>query len=294
MNRKWIFSAVTAATLTVACALVAQEPPAEAPPPPPAFGHGGPMGGRMEILGFREMHPGKVVTGAPYSAVSVTETTQTLADGTSINRKIQANVFRDSQGRMRKEITLPAIGPLAAGGQTKSFVLIHDPVAGATYELRPELRTATKLPVRQGSNRNSDKLQSGFEAHVQQEIANGTLKKEDLGTQTVNGVSAQGTRYTRTIPAGQIGNDKPISIVNEQWYSPDLQMVVKSTRTDPRSGSSTYMVTNIQRQEPAASLFAVPADYAVTPGHSGPHGGKGGYRNAPAGQAPTSATPPAQ
>ncbi len=69
-----------------------------------------------------------------------------------------------------------------------------------------------------------------------EEIADGTLKKDDLGVQTINGVSAQGTRYTRTIPAGQIGNDKVIVIVSERWYSPDLQIVVKSTR----HGSTTW------------------------------------------------------
>ena len=81
--------------------------------------------------------------------------------------------------------------------------------------------------------------------------------------QTINGLSAQGTRYSRTIPAGQIGNANPITIVNERWYSPDLQVVVKSVRNDPRLGQTTYTLTNIQRTEPAASLFTVPSDYTV-------------------------------
>ena len=73
------------------------------------------------------------------------------------------------------------------------------------------------------------------------------MKKEDLGTQPVNGVSTQGTCYTRVIPAGQIGNANPITVVNEQWYSPDLQVIVKTTRSDPRMGEITYSLTNIQR-----------------------------------------------
>jgi hypothetical protein len=108
---------------------------------------------------------------------------------------------------------------------------------------------------------------------MQQEIADGTLKKDDLGTQTINGISAQGTRFTRTIPAGQIGNNKAIVITNERWYSPDLQVVVKSVHSDPRQGQSTYTLTTIQRQEPAASLFTVPSDYTVQQGkHGGPRG----------------------
>lgn len=252
---------------------------------------GGPMGGRMKILGFEEMHPGKVVTGAPYTAVGVTETTQTLANGTSINRKIQANIFRDGQGRVRRETTLPVIGPLVASGKSDSFVMIHDPVAGTAFILHPDTKIADQLPAGRHGGKNSGALQDKFEARMQEEIANGTVKKEDLGTQNFNGVAAQGTRYTRTIPAGQIGNDKPISIVNERWYSADLQVVVKNTRNDPRFGTTTYTLTNIQRQEPAATLFAVPSDYTVRQARA--HGkGNMMYGHGPAGQAPSAIPPP--
>ena len=288
MNWKWILSVFTAAMLSGAAALNAQEPP-PGPPPQDEFMPGGHIGGRMKILGFEEMHPGKVVTGAPYSAVGVTETTQVLADGTTIDRKIQANIFRDGQGRVRRETTLPVIGPLVASGKSNSFVMIHDPVAGTAFVLHPDTKIADQLPALHRGKTNSGALRDNFEAHIQQEIANGTVKKEDLGTQTINGVSAQGTRYTRTIPAGQIGNDKPITAVTERWYSADLQVVVKSTRNDPRFGSTTYTLTNIQRQEPAATLFAVPSDYTVRQGH--PHG-KGNMRYGPDGQAPAGVAPP--
>ena len=116
------------------------------------------------------------------------------------------------------------------------------------------------------------------------------MKKEDLGTQTINGISAQGTRYTRTIPAGQIGNANPIAVVNEQWYSPDLQVIVKTTRSDPRMGQITYTLTNIQRTEPAATLFTVPSDYAVKQTQMLRHGGRG--PGAP--PAPPSEVPPTE
>jgi hypothetical protein len=240
----------------------AQEPPAP-PPPPDAMMPGGPIGPRMEILGFGEMHPGKVVTGAPYSAIAVTETKQTLADGNVIDRKVQSNVYRDSQGRTRHETTFAGVGAVPAAGQPRSMVSIHDPVAGTAYVLHADTKVAEQLSVPPQRPKNPENLQSKFEAHFQQEIANGTLKKEDLGTQTINGVSAQGTRYTRVIPAGQIGNANAMTVVNEQWYSPDLQLVVKIVRSDPRFGQTTYTVTSIQRTEPAASLFAVPSDYTV-------------------------------
>lgn len=273
MEKKRITAILACAVLGSALALAAQGPP---------MGPGGPFGRHMEILGFEEMHPGKVVAGAPYSAVSVTEITQTLGDGTTINRKVQSNVYRDSQGRMRRETTLPAFGPTAANGQPMQLVMIHDPVAGTGYILHADTKVAEQLPTHHKGGKggaaaagsNADELQGKFEAHIQEEIANGTLKKEDLGTQSIAGISAQGTRYTKTIPAGQIGNDKPITIVSERWYSPDLQVVVKSVRTDPRFGQTTYTLTNVQRAEPAASLFAVPPDYTVKQGHAhGPHGG---------------------
>ena len=288
MNRKWILSVFAAAMLSSAVALKGQEPP-PGPPPQDELMPGGPIGARMKILGFEEMHPGKVVTGAPYTAVGVTETTQALADGTTINRKIQANIFRDGQGRVRRETTLPVIGPLVASGKSNSFVMIHDPVAGTAFILHPDTKIADQLPAPHRGKGNRGALRDKFEAHVQQEIANGTVKQEDLGTQTINGVAVQGTRYTHTIPAGQIGNDKPITTVTERWYSADLQVVVKNTRTDPRFGSTTYTLTNIQRQEPAATLFTVPSDYAVRQGR--PHG-KGNMMYRHGGQAPAAVPPP--
>jgi hypothetical protein len=269
MKGKWMFALLSGALLVSVGALRAQEPPAGTPPPD-AMGQegglGGPLGPRMEILGFGEMRPGKVVTGAPYSAVAITETRQTLADGNTISRKVQANVFRDSQGRTRRETTLTGVGPLAATGASRTFVRIYDPVAGTAFVLHQDTKVAEKLRVPPGGPKYPADLQGKFNARMQAVIADGSLKKEDLGVQTINGISAQGTRFTKTIPAGQEGNAKPIVITNERWYSPDLQIVIKTVRNDPLFGETTYTVTNIQKQEPAAALFAVPSDYTVKQG----------------------------
>jgi hypothetical protein len=275
----WLLSVLSGALLLTggAFGVRAQEGPGGPPPPDAAFAPGGPMGGRMEILGFGEMHPGAVVVGAPYAAVAVVTSKQTLADGNSINRTTQSNLYRDSQGRTRRETTLPAAGPLASSGQPKTFIMIFDPVASSAFVLHPDTKIAEKLPTPRGGKKNDGDFQAKFEARIQKEIAAGTLKKDDLGLQTINGVGAQGTRYTHTIAAGQMGNDKPIIVTSERWYSPDLQIVVKTTRNDPRFGETTYALTSIQRQDPAATLFAVPADYTVQaakhgPGGRGPHG----------------------
>ena len=290
MKQIRIYCVLGGGLLLGALSLGAQELPPE-PPPPDAMMPGEAMGPRMEILGFGELHPGKVVTGAPYSAVAVNETKQTLADGNIIDRKIQSNVYRDSQGRTRRETTFAGVGPLAASGQPRSMVMIHNPVASTAYILHVDRKTAEQLPVPLSKPGVADKLQQRFAARFSKEVANGTLKKEDLGVQTINGISAQGTRYTRTIPAGQIGNANPITIVNERWYSPDLQLVVKSVRSDPRLGQTTYTLTNIQRTEPAASLFTVPSDYSVKKGNARGARGRHGPGGPPA-NVPEGATPP--
>jgi len=289
MKMKLLQAMFAAALLLGAVAVRAQEPP-PGPPPEVPGGPDGPMGPRMELLGFAEMHPGKVVTGAPYSATAVTETKQTLADGNTIDRKVQSNVYRDSQGRTRRETTFTGAGPLTTSGQPRSVVLIHDPVASTAYVLHPDKKTAEQLPGPHGGANKVNNVQNKFEARIQEEIANGTLKKDDLGTQTINGISAQGTRYTRTIPAGQMGNASPILIVTEQWYSPDLQIIVKSMRSDPRFGQTTYTLISIQRTEPAAALFTVPSDYVVSQAKARPHGRRAGGPGGPGG--PDGAAPP--
>jgi hypothetical protein len=279
MNGKaWTSAALSGALLLASGVSRAQE---GTPPPPEkvkmimqggAPGEGGPFGERMELLGFEGMHGGRVVTGAPFSAVAISESTQSLSDGNNITRKTQTALYRDSQGRFRKEVSFSAVGLLAEPGQPRSFVVIQDPVAKVGYSLEPDQKVARKMSFADRVPPPNGKPMDRMNDRLQKRLADGSLKQEDLGTQTISGVTATGTRYTHTIPAGQIGNEKPITIVSEHWYSIDLQMVVKSTRTDPRFGTTTYTVTSIQRTEPPAALFTVPADYTVQTGGRGPRG----------------------
>jgi hypothetical protein len=226
----------------------------------------------IELLGFGGgVHGGKVVKGAPFSAVATSETTQTLADGNHINRKTETKLYRDSLGRFRKEVTLQAIGPLAASGQPHSFIEISDPVAGTNYVLEPDQKIARQMP---GGMRMQVRTKDGpggvnvFYRNFKDKPET-DAKTESMGVEAIGGVNAEGTRTTLTIAAGEIGNEKPITIVSERWYSADLQMDVKSAHSDPRFGSTTYTLTSIQRTEPAATLFAVPAGYTIEQGHRG-------------------------
>jgi len=91
-------------------------------------------------------------------------------------------------------------------------------------------------------------------------------KTEDLGSQMIEGVLAAGVRTTRTIPAGQIGNEKPLNIVTEVWTSPELKTVVYSKRSDPRMGEQIFRLTSIVRAEPDPALFTVPANFKIVDG----------------------------
>jgi hypothetical protein len=261
MNRIWLKSILGGVLILNAGTLCAQGPGPDGPP----------FGEPMELLGFEGGHGLQVVKGAPYSATVTSETTHTLSDGTVIHRTSQGALYRDSQGRSRRETTLSGFGPFATSGKTHTMISIFDPVAGAHYMLNAEQKTAKKLQLGgQGDGAAAPDAAQAFQqkmqARLQKEQASGLVKTESLGTQTINGVNAEGTRITKTIPAGQIGNDRAIQVVSERWYSSDLQIVVKSQRSDPQFGTTAYTVTNIQRSEPAASLFTVPADYTVKPG----------------------------
>jgi hypothetical protein len=256
------------------------------PPPPPdggdtgvfavGIGPGPGMGpdDAIAIVGFEGGIGGKTVTGSPFSGTFTTQTSQTLADGNQIQRTTTGSVARDSQGRTRRDFTLPGIGPWAASGKPAPHVIvINDVVAGAQYILNPNTKIAHQAPPLRfkghrggrGGGRDGFRQQGGPPPDDAEQNGKGVVTTS-LGTQTINGVQAEGTRYTRTIPAGAIGNQNPIVITTERWYSTDLQMVVLSKRNDPRTGERTTQLTNIQRTEPEASLFQVPSDYTVKQG----------------------------
>jgi hypothetical protein len=270
---------------------------------------------------------GKLVKGAPYSADAVTETVQTLSDGNRIVQSSSAKIYRDSAGRTRREQTFKAIGPWAVSGEAPVMITINDPVAGVTYSLNSNTKTAHKMGMprlaglseiakdRVELKEKIAKLKAANGAEAGVSVANEVVVKEgatvayssvdrgvatgaaigairagvpmamgggvmswsseaevnqeQLGTQTVEGVAAEGGRVTFTIPAGKIGNDRPIVSFNERWYSQELQTVVLSKNSDPRMGETTYRLTNIDRSEPDPSLFQVPADYTVEEGGFG-------------------------
>jgi len=241
---------------------------------------------------------GRITPGAPYSAEAVNEATQMLADGNRIVQKSVTRVYRDGEGRTRRE-------DVTESGEVIN-VSIVDPVAHVSYVLDPRTRTAYRgsmliatprvfekgIPPTEADKRATEvnvaklkaaldkkeqKMRSeeggvappppppppppGFRGELMRAAAESS--KEDLGRQIVEGVTATGTRMTWTIPAGAIGNLQPIKIVSEQWLSPELQLLVLTKHADPRTGDNIYRLQNIVRAEPDRSLFTLPPDYTL-------------------------------
>jgi hypothetical protein len=245
----------------------------------------------------------QVVKGKPYSADTSTETVQTMLDGNRIVHRTVSKFYRDSEGRTRREETFGNVDPEhPAPHETKVFIddpvnrtsFVLDPGSKSADKML-RLSTITEdhnaeddgtrvmvksIKERETFVKDSEAAEPGGPAPmvmkfrddhsgnpntVVLQIAdeNRNVSKEDLGTRNIEGVDCTGTRRTTTIPAGAIGNEKPISIVTETWFAPTIGAVVQSTSEDPRFGKTTYQLTNVQLNEPPRSLFEPPADFKI-------------------------------
>ncbi len=252
-------------------------------------------------VGVIEAVPLEPVTNVPnaaFSADAETEFTQVLGDGNRIERRYSSMVARDSQGRTRREEEIALVGPLAIDGPSPRLVTIVDSVAGQSYTLDDKQRVAYRNPVAMARLRTGNAAGwAATETHIMTSTgpATGTgagkppltvtavpgqrvsvgeggatkVTTESLGAKSIEGVMAEGTRTTSTIPAGAIGNLMPIEVVSERWYSKELQMPVLISRRDPRTGDSIYRLRNIVKAEPPQDLFTVPSDYQIRGGALG-------------------------
>ena len=242
----------------------------------------------------------KAVKGAPFSAEAVSESVQTLADGNRIVRKWTNKLYRNNEGRFRREGSGNPGSAFGAFISTEPSVMILDPSARSRYMVDSESKVVRAITLPElkleGQYRVLDKNTAPDAAtadKIRAEIASaagsgvrvattvapgaaiaiggvatafpgtGETRTESLGVQNIEGVDAEGTRTITTIPAGAIGNERPIEIVYERWYSKELQTIVYSKHSDPRFGEQTYRLTNINRSEPDPSLFEVPNGYRI-------------------------------
>jgi len=186
---------------------------------------------------------GGIVKGAPYSAESVNEHTQILADGNRIKHTNKSSFARDADGRTRIESTIQGLGLLGKMEEPVVSIFIEDPVANLHFtldskrkvamksktEAGPEFRWVPKEGGKQGIPENvmverrmittegggTHRMEAKIE--VNSVRRDGNVKQEDLGTRTIEGVSAKGLKTTMTIAAGEVGNERPIEVVTETW-----------------------------------------------------------------------------
>lgn len=328
MSRSMVIARLIAAgTLSLPVIAAAQpEPPPPAPPDSLFFvTNGAPLNVdmfrgvvtteaplRLDVVRGESVVPGSIVKDKPYTADSITESTQVLADGNRITHSNQSRFYRDTQGRTRREQTVAALG-FQSSSDPVTMITINDPVAETTYFLDPRARTARKLQpsrIALGDAATFEKAVPPPDAHgdavrsgVVEIVRNGAAGQdvtimhasgpgplpphppggpvlpgtdaatEDLGKQVLEGVLAHGTRETTTIPAGAVGNERPIEISSETWYSDEIEAVVLSKTSDPRFGETSYRLVNVVRGEPAPDLFAVPQGYEIETETAPPHAG---------------------
>jgi hypothetical protein len=245
--------------------------------------------GMFEYVGA-EIPLGPIVLGAPFSGEGVTTVTQTLGDGTHIGRTTTAKLYRDSDGRVRREQTILGLGALMASGDAPTMVTIIDPVAGVQYVLDAVRKEAHRSAMQAQLRRKLEDARSSLEARGRPSQPAGdpggvpppppppppggqrrsgppsagvANAPQSLGSKSIAGVEAGGMRRTETIPVGRIGNDRPIVVTDERWESPELKLIVLSEHHDPRTGDVEYRLTNISRAEPPHDLFTVPSDYKI-------------------------------
>jgi hypothetical protein len=93
--------------------------------------------------------------------------------------------------------------------------------------------------------------------------AAGTSEFEELGRKTIGGVEVRGVRRTWRAPAHSSQAGRPLQTSIETWFSDRLHMTVSERRTNPDGSVVSVIASQIDRQQPAASLFKAPQSYRV-------------------------------
>ncbi|MGE3467206.1 MAG: hypothetical protein AB7J13_09760 [Pyrinomonadaceae bacterium] len=224
-------------------------PPAGMPPRPDRP----PMPPNARFVGAELRFGDKLVTGQPFSAEIIIQDTKRLFDGSTIVRESQGAIYRDSGGRTRREQPLDMVGGFSVVGQDgnpQKLVFINDPANKVQIFLDTNNRVARRSPLGRGPGPLEPKGPAN-------------AREESLGTRVIEGVSAEGTRTTFEIPAGEIGNTHALQVVTERWFSKELQILVLSRHLDPIAGEHVFKLVNIKRGEPSAVLFSIPTGFSI-------------------------------
>ncbi len=229
--------------LSLAITSFGQNSPTATPAPPAYYG-------AAERVDGAHIPP---IPGASFFAKAEVETTQTLPDGTIVTRRTFNIIARDFRGRTHNEMR--AWIPVDESEPRLTYCILYDPDSRSRTYVYPSTHLARQFILKPPAPASSPPGTANPLAP--------TVQKEDLGTDFQDGLQLTGIREIKTYPPGAIGNDHPLSITNEYWYSSDLHLNISVKRSDPRFGIQTVRITDLRRDEPDASLFEVPVNYRV-------------------------------
>jgi hypothetical protein len=211
-------------------------------------------------------------SGGPYSGTLKTTFEQKLPDGNSIHGYTRTRQARDSAGKTLSEFAQNCQRGEDGQPQLLLNVSVYDRAAKTTmnWQVNGNLPKVVRV-MHQGEQvpppvPSAEMLERQKIAQLQQPPRS-EFRTEKLGTKTINGVSAEGSRSVRTIPAGEEGNELPLEVVNESWHSRELGLTLMMIRDDPRQGRTVVEFEELSLAEPDAALFAAPAGYKVEDVH---------------------------
>lgn len=188
------------------------------------------------------------LAGAPFSATVVIQSQLIMEDGSvQANRTIEL-VARDSIGHTHNERR--KFMPQSFHGSPELVqLLLYDPRTSllmlyttATHKARPQPLAAEPSAG---------------------DIPGPWLQIEDLGTATIKGLVARGTRRTFTVSGAGNQEGDPIQVVDEVWYSEDLHVKLMQRHIDPRLGDQLLELSAIKLEEPPAAMFQRPRGYEI-------------------------------
>lgn len=218
---------------------------------PPKADDFAPPAPTVRFLGAEMRFGDKLVKDAPFSAETVMENTRRLYDGSTATTQTKGAIYRDGNGRTRREQPLETVGAFSLGDDATRLIFITDASENTQYFLDAPRKIARRIPLSSDNRAPAPPVEKG------------ERKTESLGKKILEGVNVEGARTTIEVPAGSVGNAKPLEIISERWFSEELQTVVMLRHVDPLLGEQIFRLVNIRRAEPAKELFIVPNDYKI-------------------------------
>jgi hypothetical protein len=175
----------------------------------------------------------------PYT-LELTETSaRANGNNASQTRVSKVNVYRDSTGRVRTE-SFYDNGQLMTAwirDPGKNTITIMKVIEKSAYVM-PSPRPGIPPPGR------------GWAV-------------EQLPSRFIDGFPFEGLRFTQSILGSADGQERPDTMIEEDWVSRNLSVVLEQNVKSQKTGTKTQKVLDFKQAEPDPTLFIVPADYTI-------------------------------